>query len=125
MPIPPALPPFEREVMERVWERGSTPARAVLDDVNADPSHAPRAYTTILTILRRLEVKGLLTRERGVRSDIYTPAIGRDAYLRERADAEVDDVIAAYGEHALAQFVRHAEGLDPERREALRRLAEE
>jgi predicted transcriptional regulator len=122
---PPALPKLEREVMERMWELGCVSARAVVDAVNDDPSRSPRAYTTVLTIMQRLEAKGLLERTRGPRFDLYAPAIGRAEYLRARADAEVDEIVAEYGELALVQFARHAAALDPERREALRRLAEE
>ena len=121
---PPALPKLEREVMERIWELGRVSARAVLEVVNDDPSRSPRAYTTVLTIMQRLEAKGLLERTRGPRSDFYAPVISRDQYVRARADAEVDEIIAEYGELALVQFARHAAALDPQRREALRRLAE-
>jgi predicted transcriptional regulator len=122
---PPALGKLEREVMERIWQLGRVSARAVLEAVNEDPSRSPRAYTTVLTIMQRLEAKGLLDRTRGPRFDLYAPAIGRAEYLRARADAEVDEIVAEYGELALVQFARHAAALDPERREALRRLAEE
>jgi BlaI family penicillinase repressor len=122
---PPALPKLEREVMERMWELGRTSARAVLEAVNDDPSRSPRAYTTVLTIMQRLEAKGLLERTRGPRFDLYAPVMSRDDYLRARADAEVDEIIAQYGELALVQFARRAAALDPERREALRRLAGE
>ena len=124
MNVPPALPKLEREVMERIWELRSVSARVVLEAVNDDPSRSPRAYTTVLTIMQRLEGKGLLQRTRGPRSDSYAPTMGRDGYLRARADAEVDEVIAEYGELALVQFARHTATLDPARREALRRLAE-
>jgi predicted transcriptional regulator len=123
---PPALPRLEREVMERVWALGQASGRAVLDVLNDDDtSRSPRAYTTIVTVLQRLEAKGMLERTRGPRFDVYAPAMSREEYLRARADAEVDEVIAEYGELALMQFARRAAALDPERREALRRLAEE
>jgi predicted transcriptional regulator len=122
---PPALPKLEREVMERMWELGRVGARAVLEAVNDDPSRSSRAYTTVLTVMQRLEAKGLLERTRGPRFDLYTPVMSRAEYLRARADAEVDEIIAEYGELALVQFARHAAALDPERREALRRLAGE
>jgi predicted transcriptional regulator len=122
---PPALPKLEREVMERMWELGRVSARTVLEALNEDPARSPRAYTTVLTIIQRLEARGLLERTRGPRFDLYEPAIGRDDYLRARADAEVDEIIAEYGELALVQFARHAAALDPQRRKELRRLAEE
>ena len=124
MDVPPALPKLEREVMERVWALGRVSARAVLESVNDDPSRSPRAYTTVLTIMQRLEAKGLLERTRGPRFDLYAPAISRTRYLRARADAEVDEIVAEYGEFALVQFVRHAAALDPQRRDELRRLAD-
>jgi predicted transcriptional regulator len=122
---PPALPKLEREVMEHIWELGATSARAVLDAINEDPSRSPRAYTTVLTIVQRLEARGLVERTRGRRFDVYAPVITRDEYLRARADAEVDEIIAEYGELALVQFARHAAALDARRREELRRLASE
>jgi len=125
MTAPPALPRLEREVMELVWALRRASGRAVLEALNDDASHSPRAYTTVVTVLQRLEAKGMLVRTRGPRFDVYSPAMDRDAYLRARADAEVDEVIAEYGELALMQFARRAAALDPERREALRRLAGE
>jgi predicted transcriptional regulator len=122
--VPPALPKLEREVMERIWVLGRAPARTVADALNDDPSRSPRAYTTVLTIMQRLEAKGLLDRTRGPRFDLYAPAMSRAEYLRARADAEVDEIIAEYGELALVQFARHAAALDPRRREELRKLAE-
>jgi predicted transcriptional regulator len=123
--VPPALPKLEREVMERMWELGRVSARAVVEAVNENPSRRPRAYTTVLTIMQRLEAKGLLERTRGPRFDLYAPVMSRAEYVRARADAEVDEIVAEYGELALVQFARHAAALDPERREALRKLAEE
>jgi len=126
MPAPPSIPRFEREVMEHVWEQGPTSVRAVMEAVNDDPSRSPRAYTTVLTVMQRLEAKGLLRRRRrkGGRFDVYVPRVDRETYLRARADAEVDNLVATYGELALIEFTRRTAALDPERREQLRRLAE-
>lgn len=125
MPTPPPIPRFEREVMEHVWAQGPTSVRAVMEAVNDDPARSPRAYTTVLTVMQRLEAKGLLRRRRrrGGRFDVYVPRVDRETYLRARADAEVDNLIATYGELALIEFTRRTAALDPERREQLRRLA--
>ena len=112
--------------MEHVWSQGRASVRSVMDAVNEDLGRSPRAYTTVLTVMQRLEAKGMLERRRGTgRHDVYTPAIARDAYLRARADAEVDELIEEFGELAFMQFARRTAALDPKRREQLRRLAEE
>lgn len=123
MNSPAAMPGFEREVMEIIWASGPTTARAVLDEVNERGTRSPRAHTTVLTIMQRLEAKGLLERSRSRRGDVYVPRIGRTAYLRARADAEVDELIAEHGELALVQFARHTAALNDEQRARLRRLA--
>lgn len=112
--------------MEHVWRQGPTSVRAVLEAINDDPSRSPRAYTTVLTVMQRLETKGLLRRRRRRgKFDVYAPLLDRTSYLQARADAEVDELIANYGEIALIEFARRSAALDPERRDELRRLAEE
>jgi predicted transcriptional regulator len=119
---PPPLPELESEVMEEVWRRGEASVREVLEALNA--GRKERAYTTIMTIMGRLEKKGLLTRERVGKTDRYRPTMTREAYLSARARCEVDEIVADYGDLALAQFARRLGALDPKRREQLRRLAE-
>jgi predicted transcriptional regulator len=126
MPTPPSIPALERQVMEEAWEQQSASVRSVMEALNADETRPPRAYTTVLTVMQRLEAKGLLTRAgRQGRFDVYVPAISRADYLRARADAEIDELIAEYGELALVQFARRTAALSDEQRAALRRLAEE
>jgi predicted transcriptional regulator len=120
---PPALSELESEVMEEVWRHDEVTVRQVLEALNRGPKE--RAYTTIMTIMNRLETKGVVRRRRSGKSDIYRPAISREDYLEARARAEVDELVADYGEVALAHFARQLETLDPDRRRRLRKLAEE
>jgi predicted transcriptional regulator len=83
----------------------------------------PRAYTTYMTIMSRLDRKGLLARRREGVADIYRPAYEREQYLSLRARAEVEQLVAQYGAVALSSFAEQIAGLDPERRRALQRLA--
>ena len=120
------MPAFERLVMEHVWDQDSASVRSVMEALNADETRSPRAYTTVLTVMQRLEAKGLLRRVgRQARYDVYVPGISRADYLRARADAEVEELVAEYGEFALVQFARRTAALTDEQREELRRLAEE
>ena|SRR5215213_9605906 len=123
MAAPPAIPELERLVMEQVWQQGEATVRSVREALNADATQPERAYTTVLTILQRLDAKRLVHRSRRGKTDVYTPAFARDEYLGARADAEVSELLEQYGELALVQFARRMAALDPERRHALGRLA--
>lgn len=120
--LPPALSELESEVMEEVWRHDEVTVRQVLEALNRGPK--ARAYTTIMTIMNRLHTKGIVRRRRSGKSDIYRPAISRNDYLEARARAEVDELVADYGDVALAHFARQLETLDPDRRRRLRKLAE-
>jgi predicted transcriptional regulator len=120
---PPTLHELEAEIMDEAWRRGQCTVRDVLDALNAR-SDVQRAYTTVMTVMHRLVGKGLLRRERLGRHDVFVPAISRDEYAHARAGAEVDALISAYGDVALAHFAREIGRLDPRRRELIRRLAD-
>ena len=118
----PALHVLESEVMEEVWRQGNATVRDVLHALN-ERSDKQRAYTTIMTILARLERKGVLDRERQGKGFVYSARATREEYLQARAQAEVEAVIDEFGEAALVHFARSLAKLDPNRRERLRRLA--
>jgi predicted transcriptional regulator len=120
---PPPLHELEAEVMEELWRRGEAPVRTVMEALNKG-SRTPRAYTTYMTVMSRLDGKGLLERRREGKTDHYRPTLDRGEYQRRRAAAEVDAVVAQYGDVALAQFARRVE-LDPKRLRELKRLAEQ
>jgi BlaI family transcriptional regulator, penicillinase repressor len=120
---PPALHVLEAEVMKELWSRGEAPGRVVLEALN-ERSERPRAYTTIMTTMGRLERKGLLVRRRDGQTDIYKPTLDRDTYRHRRASAQVEALVDEFGDAALAHFAQQVDRLDPERREELRRIAE-
>jgi predicted transcriptional regulator len=122
MSAPPALHPLEQEIMEEMWGRGEATVRDVQQALNGR-TEKERAYTTLLTVMTRLDGKGLLVRRRSGRLDVYAPALTREEYLRARAEAEVAALVADFGDLALAHFARHVGRLDPQRLETLRRLA--
>jgi BlaI family transcriptional regulator, penicillinase repressor len=119
---PPPLHELEAEVMDEAWRHDEVTVRQVLEALNRGAKE--RAYTTIMTIMARLDRKGLLTRRRSGKTDVYRPLMSRDGYLQARARAEVDGLVSDYGDVALAHFARQLESLDPKRRQKLRDLAE-
>lgn len=120
--VPPALHELESEVMELMWELGESNVRTVLDELNRR-SDKERKYTTVMTIMVRLDTKRLLSRRREGRADLYQPRHTREQYLEARAQADVGALVEHYGEAALVHFSRQMDQLDPRRRQQLRRLA--
>jgi predicted transcriptional regulator len=120
MSLPPALHELEARVMDAVWAQGEATVRSVTDALAHDGA---RSYTTILTVMTRLDKKGFVDRRREGRRDVYVAAVDQDAYRRARSQAEVDALLDAYGDLALAQFARRFAALTPSRQRAVRRQA--
>lgn len=121
---PPALHELEAEVMDVIWQRGECSVRQVMETVNAD-GRRMRAYTTYMTIMSRLDAKGLLARRREGKTDFYRARFTRADYANARARAELDSIVDQFGELALAHIARQMAELDPRRRRALERIARE
>jgi len=119
---PPPLHELEAEVMQEVWRLGSATVREAMRALN-ERSDKQRAYTTIMTILARLERKGVLERRKDGKGFVYTPRATREEYLEARAHAEVESLVSEFGDAALVNFARAMAKLDAGRREKLRRLA--
>ena len=108
--------------MEEVWAAGQAPVRTVMEALNGRRG-ADRAYTTYMTVMMRLQRKGLLTRRRRGKTDYYSPRYDRGQYMALRARSEVEGLVAQYGEEALANFARELARLDPAQRRAIQRRA--
>lgn len=111
--------------MEEVWRRdGEVTVRDVLEALNKR-SRKQRAYTTLMTIMSRLHTKALLLRELRGKTHFYRPALTRAQYADARAQAEVESLVADYGDVALVHFARQVDALGPKAARRLRRLAGE
>lgn len=109
--------------MDVVWAHdGEITVRDVMETLNRRTRRA-RAYTTFMTVMRRLNDKGFLSRRRSGRQDAYVPQLTREEYRERRAGAEVRVLVDQFGDVALAHFARSLSTLDPARQRALRRLA--
>lgn len=109
--------------MDEIWRHeGPTTVKLVMEALNRK-AKPPRAYTTYMTVMRRLDEKGLLTRKRSGRHDSYAPALTREEYQERRAGAEVRGLVDEYGDVALTHFARSLSSLDPAHQRRLRRLA--
>ena len=110
-PTPPVLHELEAEIMEEVWRQGDTTVKLVMEALNKR-AKPPRAYTTYMTVMRRLSDKGMLDRTRNGRQDTYSPRHSREEYQELRAEAEVHDLVDEFGDVALAHFAKSLGTLD-------------
>lgn len=112
--------------MDEVWRRdGEVSVRQIREALNARRGTKKRAYTTIMTIMSRLDRKGLLRHRREGKSYLYHPVVSREQYREARAEGEVETLVSDYGDLALAHFARQMDKLDPQRRAKLRRMAKD
>jgi len=68
---------MELEIMKVVWERG----KATVHDVKEALSRGKKkpAYSTVLTMMRKIEAKGYLEHDVDGRTYVYRPTISRRA----------------------------------------------
>src|SRR6201981_3492857 len=102
---PPALHELESEIMEEVWRQEETTVKRVRK-AQTRKTAPPRAYTTYMTVMQRLNDKGLLDRTRSGRYDTYTPTLSREEDQELRAAAQVQGLVDEFGDVALAHFAK-------------------
>ncbi len=66
---------LQKAVMETVWELGEGTVRQVLERLEREPEPA---YTTILSVMQKLEKTGWLTHRTEGRSYVYLPTRSRE-----------------------------------------------
>jgi BlaI family penicillinase repressor len=83
-----ALTKFETEVMSVLWRLGEASVREVQDAIERDERPA---YTTVQTIVQRLEQKGAVRRTRKAGNALYfEPVITRKSVYRRLVDELLD-----------------------------------
>src|SRR5262245_22527923 len=118
----PALSETELEVLKVLWEHGPGTVR----DLDAVLRKQGRrwAYTTVLTLLHRLEAKGYVKSDKSDLAHVFHAAVTRDRLLRLRLKALADDLCEGTATpllHALVEGQR----LTSEEIERLRRLLDD
>ncbi len=90
MPAP-KLSKLEYKIMEVLWEKGEPSLREIQE---AFPEEQRPAYTTVQTMVYRMEAKGIVRRVRKVGNfHLFSASISRDAAQRRL----VDDLLALFG----------------------------
>ncbi len=102
-PAPPRdiPPPLELECLKALWSLGEGRVRDVRQVMVGNRN---LAYTTVMTVLERLEKRGGVSRRKNGRSFIYVPKVSQET-LRRFAVKELVDSFFGGSEAALMEFL--------------------
>ncbi len=112
---------LEAAIMQVIWREDEVTVR---DVVEALRPQRRIAYTTVMTVMGRLVRKGLLTTRKQGKALWYRPTATAEEFVAQRAHQAVQNVLANFGDAALAYFLRELEDVDPVRLATLRELAQ-
>lgn len=111
---------LEAAIMDIVWQRpDEITVREVWETLKP---YRPLAYTTVMTVMSRLVPKGILQVQRKGKADYYRATGTKEELTAQLAQRAVQDVIAHFGDVAIAQFMNEIQTADPQRLKALSEL---
>lgn len=105
----------EQDIMNFLWSHGAATVAEVRAGLEVD-----LAYTTVLTILRNLEAKGVVRREEEGRAHRYFPVVEREE-ARESAVRRLIDRFFAGSPESLLTHLVDGQHVSEEELEALRK----
>lgn len=91
---------LQLRIMKALWERGEATVAHVLEDL---AGHTALAYTTVATMLRKMETRDLVTHRVEGRSFIYRAKVKAEDVSRSMANHLVDRLF----EGSLTEAVNH------------------
>ena len=106
---------LQLRIMKVLWDRGEVSVAGVHKELERETG---LAYTTVATMLRKMEARGLVRHRTEGRRFIYQAAVASDAVTRSMAD----DLLDRLFEGSLADMVDHLLTSRHVSRDELRRL---
>jgi BlaI family transcriptional regulator, penicillinase repressor len=111
---PETLTNAEHRIMEVIWAKGA----ATVGDVVAALERKD-AYTTILTLMRILKIKGYLSSRKEGRAFVFVPQVDRNTVARKAVHQVLSKFFAGSPSELVLSFLRQEE-LTPEELDALK-----
>ena len=113
---------LEAEIMECMWELGPASVKEVHRCLL---ERREIAYTTVMTVMSRLAVKGLLVSRPQGRAYLYAPAADRESYCAGVVREFMSGMLADADKTVLAQFVDSVTEHDMAKLDVLAEIIEE
>ncbi|MCX6646333.1 MAG: BlaI/MecI/CopY family transcriptional regulator [bacterium] len=116
-----ALGDLERNVLETLWDTGEISGKDIFDRVGASLNVQ---HNTILTVLDRLIKKGLVSKEKGGRGNMYRAKVTRDEFARMVSSPIIEELMHVSPHVAMSALVESASN-DPDKLNELKKMIEE
>ena len=91
---------LQLQIMQVLWQRGEAAVAGVHEALGGNDNFA---YTTVATMLRKMEARGLVAHREEGRTFVYRPKVTADTVSRSMADHLVDRLF----EGSLTNAVNH------------------
>jgi len=105
----------EHRIMEVIWAQGSATVAEVVEALEDKD-----AYTTILTLMRILKVKGYLSSRKEGRAFVFVPKVDRNTVARKAVHQLLSKFFAGSPSELVLAFLREEE-LTPEELEVIKK----
>lgn len=116
------LGPLAAAIMRVVWAEGESTVASVVAALGERRSRAP-AYTTVMTVMGRLNERQLLSRVKRGRQYVYRATDREEGMIEGLGRHAIDDVVSRFGSTAYRQFALRLAEIDPDLRARLVKLA--
>lgn len=115
------LTEVELELMSVIWKHPKCTVREVLASL---PKERELAYTSVATIMKILEDKGVLRSEKKEKTHTYYPVVSRDEYEAKALRHVAEKLFEGSPSSMVMRLLNEAE-LSPEELKRIRRTLEE
>src|SRR6185312_11009918 len=100
------LSELEKEVMTHIWRTNGCSVAEIHMKMNDR-----FAYTTLATIVQRLQLKGMVSRKKNQKGFLYFPRLSQLQYSTRIAQTFISSFFSTYGDAALASFAQSIDTL--------------
>jgi len=118
---PPRLGRVQLQIMEVLWREGRATARRITDELSRAK---PIAHSTVQTLLRKLEAKGIITHDVEDRTFIFRP-LYQPSDITASATRDLLSRVFHGSVYGLVAHLLQNETISSEERQRLRQLIDE
>ena len=108
---------LESEIMTISWAQKSPVSVKIVCEILQRKRKI--AYTTVMTVMGRLVIKGLLKKTVSGKAYTYQAALSKDKFLAKTSRQIIKNFISSFGDMAVAHFAQEIEKIPEDKRKKL------